>query len=130
MKYVLVFILGIWALIGVIDAVVTATLGPDVNVFVYLGPAIVVAAAFGAYAIRRRQEIRDRSAEADSVERTFSIRARADAMVDGLIMGLVVGVVLLFTHGTLAGLLVFAVVTATAIDFSVRYAVLLRSSRE
>ena len=60
---VVILILGIWTVIGAVDAIVTAMSGNDgsgSNVFVYLGPAIVIAAGLGAYAIKRRSMGRNR----------------------------------------------------------------------
>ena len=132
MKPYLILIAGIWAVIGAIDAIVTVTAGSRVNdstVFLYVGPAIVIAAALAANAIRRRRDIRNRTIDPDSVERTLSTRARAGAMFDGLVITLAVGVLLLVAHNVFAPLAVFLAAVATAIDFYIRYAVLLHRAR-
>jgi hypothetical protein len=60
---VAILILGIWAVIGTVDVIATALSGKDgfaSNVFVYLGPAIVIAAGLGACAMKRRSVRRNR----------------------------------------------------------------------
>jgi hypothetical protein len=90
---------------------------------------VVIAAALGAYALKRRREIREHTTDADSIELALSVRARAGAMVDGLVLTLAAGLVLLIDGGALAPLVVCIAVLLTIVDFYIRYGVLTSRSR-
>lgn len=127
MRFVL-WTLALWALIAGIAVVVTAS-GTHLNVFAYIGPAIVIGAGLGSYGLRRRREKRERTDAADSVEAMVGERARAGAMVDGLVFTLVAGLLLLVDRDVLAPLLVYVAVIATVVDYNIRYGIILRRTR-
>lgn len=87
---------------------------------------VVLAVAFGSFAIKRRAQSVTQSREADSFERQVATQAQARVFLDTIIVAAVAMLVSLFTTWPATTLLA-AVIAVSVLDFWIRYGLALRN---
>ena len=119
----LLFLVGGLAAVAAIAGWGNSTDDPIVrSVYPWLLSGVVFAGSIGALTLRKMFERRDRSAQRDSVEVSIATKVSAAVFRDSLVLGVLLGAMAFWIGETWStGLVIFAFVTALAMDFWIRH---------
>jgi purine-cytosine permease-like protein len=130
LKPILFLVAGViaaFALLYTVSAVTSGAVNTVVNSIIT--GAIIIGAALLTNFFKRRHQQRALTYESDSFERQMADAAQGKVMVDALVVGIALGVAAVIVTTVPPAVPVFTLVIFIAVDFWVRYAILLRSAR-